>query len=170
MVPPISKGGGRFLGNEELKKGTRIAGLEFSEGRNVGLGRRRHRRSDASCCLSPELLSPNPTPSSYSSPSPGGERRPTTTELFVQLFFPRFETFQRHFNERTRSILVAAQPSAAHRVTSFPAPVAAVTRPESRPFPLRRQYVRASPTGPPLKRGPRSSHYFNCANGNNSPR
>lgn len=78
---------------------------------------------------------------------PGGKRG-TTLELFVQLFFPRFETFQRHFNERTRSILVAAQPSpppsarteARHFFPdSFPV---GVTSPFS--------YAYAIPTGPPL--------------------
>lgn len=49
MVPPISKGGGRFLGNEELKKGTR---LEFSERRNVVIVVEATHRV---VCLSPAL-------------------------------------------------------------------------------------------------------------------
>lgn len=56
------------------------------------------------------FLSETSPPRSTTVVSQGGKRG-TTMELFVQLFFPRFETFQRHFNERTRSILVAAQPS-----------------------------------------------------------
>lgn len=81
---------------------------------------------------------------------PGGKGG-TTMELFVQLFFPRFETFQRHFNERTRSILVAAQPSPLPSARTEPRHFSPTVRSRppvevTSPF----SYAYAIPTGPPL--------------------
>jgi len=171
MMPPIWEGGGRFLGNEELKKRTRIAEFLRDAGRPR---RRRHRRaSKRRTALSlprgllwkhPHLLLP---PRCYH-PSPRGERR-TTTELFVQLFFPRFETFQRHFNERTRSVLVAAQPSATqNRTENRAAPLPLSLSERRSPFPLN---VRDPSTpGPSLNADRESALFQSRANGNNSPR
>lgn len=138
----ISKGDGRFIGNEEPKKGTRI--LEFLRRRELVIISIVVFVVEAT--HSPPQLSLKPL--ACLRRLPGGKRG--TMELFVQLFFPRFETFQRHFNERTRSILVAAQPSPPPSVRteprhffpgSLPSPVG-VTSPAS--------YAYAIPTGLPL--------------------
>lgn len=78
---------------------------------------------------------------------PGGKRG-TTLELFVQLFFPRFETFQRHFNERTRSILVAAQPSPPPFARTEPRHFFPDSLPVGVTSPF--SYAYTIPTGPPL--------------------
>lgn len=117
----ISKGDGRFVGNEEPKKGTRI--LEFLRRCEVVVISIVVFVEATHCVVSPPQFSLKPLACLRRFP---GGKRGMTMELFVQLFFPRFETFQRHFNERTRSILVAAQPSPLHppseqnRVTSSP--------------------------------------------------
>jgi len=130
------------------------------------------RQSDALRCLSPVAFSGNTPISSFLRAPvtipPRGERR-TTTELFVQLFFPRFETFQRHFNERTRSVLVAAQPSATlNRTENRAAPLPLSLSERRSPFPLN---VRDPSTpGPSLNADRESALFQSRANGNNSPR
>lgn len=148
MMLRISKGDERFAGNEEPKKGTRI--LEFLRRCEVVIISIVVFVVEATHCVvsPPQLfLKPLGLPSSSPRGEGGGG---TTMELFVQLFFPRFETFQRHFNERTRSILVAAQPSPPPFLRTEPrhffpdslsSPVG-VTAPPS--------YAYAIPTGPPL--------------------
>lgn len=155
MVPPISKGGGRFLGNEELKKATRI--VEFSERTSdatsvflvvvVVIVEATHR---ARCLSEPPRSSLRTLPPRFTLrrlPGERGERRRALRPIIFPSLRNISTPLQRtnSFYSRCRATLRQPPP---HRVTSFPA-----TRPRVAPlYPPHRQCVRTSiPTGPPLR-------------------
>lgn len=126
--------------------------------------RRRRRRSDALRCSSPAAFSQTPAlPPPF--PRGGrGKRRWSSSSNY-------FSLASKHFNATSTNELVLfslprnplRHPSSEqNRVTSSPVR----SRPLSELRPLLAMRTR-SQLGHPLTRSP---HYFNCANGNNSPR
>jgi len=162
-MPPIWKGGGRFLGNEELKKGTRIA--EFLRDADRP---RRHRASKRRTALSflPHGL-PSPSPRCYRSASQG--RAKNDDGALRPIIFPSLRNIStplqraNSFRSRCRATLRNPEQNGEQNRAAPPVSVRAAL-----PFPLN---VRdPSIPGPPLNADRESALFQSRANGNNSPR
>lgn len=156
-----------FFGNDELKKETRIVLKETQCRSSPSLSKRRtgvvsltHKSS-----LKPPILPPRRLPGER------GERRRSSSSNY-------FSLASKHFNATsTNELVLFSLPrnppfrtaSLLPRVLSRPLSVLRPPPSPPPPLPLVR-WVRDSNLGQPLNADHESAHYFNCVNGNNSPR